>query len=67
MRFGRLKRRKEPLPALAPERLAKPARPPHPPGLYAPVGLRGGADERSSARSALNLAPLAGPAAAGRR
>ena len=55
--FGRLEAPQGALPALSPDAFAtaQPG-PSHPPGLYAPVGLRAAADERSeAARSALNL------------
>lgn len=55
--FGRLGTPQGALPAVAPEAFAtvEPG-PMHPPGLYAPVGLRGSVEERAdAARSALNL------------
>ena len=55
--FGRLASPQGALPSLTPEAFAAAAPgPQHPPGLYAPVGLRTTADERAeAARSALNL------------
>jgi hypothetical protein len=55
--FGRLADPQAALAALAPDAFANalPA-PAHPPGLYAPVGLRGASDDATrTARSALNL------------